>query len=148
LQLASPSFQERLVEALHADEEFVLETRWFDGSILLESGDQRCWLKVYRGQVIETFDHVPAFGYTFKVAGPDAAWDLLVRGERTFTDLRTPGSRHVQSLDEIEPGGSGFRPAEILVEGNQFEAGRMHIALQRVAHTLAVVAGQPVPAAA
>lgn len=131
--LADPGLQERLVAACNEDEDFVLETHWFDGTILLESGVDRLWMKVYRGQVIDHLPFVPPLGYTFKVSGTPAAWDLLVCGERTFTDLATPGSRHCASIEEIEEGGGGTRPPEIAIEGNGFEAGRMHLAILRIA---------------
>jgi hypothetical protein len=93
VRFSDPALQERLCAALSADEEFAQEARWFDGSILLEAGAERCWLKIYRGAAIDHLEFVPAFGYTFKVTGSAEAWDLFVSGERTFTDLATPGSR-------------------------------------------------------
>jgi hypothetical protein len=133
MQLDDAGFQERLVAALNEDDGFVLETHWYDGSILIEAGAQRCWLKVYRGKVIDHLPFVPPLGYTFKVSGSQAAWDLLISGERTFTDLATPGSRHCSSIAEIESGGGGERPPELAIEGNGFEAGRMHVALLHLA---------------
>lgn len=140
MRFADPAFQERLQDALNADEEFVLESRWFDGSILLECGAERCWLKVYRGRVIDRLEFVPAFGYTFKLVGSAAAWQLLASGERTFTDLATPGSRHCDTLEQFAAGGGGYRPPEIAIEGNGIEAGRLHLAILRLAAVLAAVA--------
>lgn len=137
---ADPEFRERLKVALNADEEFVHECRWFDGSILLESPGERCWLKVYRGAVIDELEFVPAFGYTFKVIGDDAAWRMLATGERTFTDLATPGSRHCATLEEVAAGGGGYRPPELAIEGNGIEAGRMHFVILRLAAAYAQVA--------
>ncbi|WP_187369423.1 hypothetical protein [Baekduia soli] len=125
------------MEALHADEEFVAEARWFDGSILIEAGAQRLWLKVYRGRVIEVFDFIPVFGYTFKLSGSPEAWTMLGTGERTFTDLVSAGSRYLDTVEEIEAAGGGYRPPEIAIEGNGIEAGRMHIASMRLAGCLA-----------
>jgi hypothetical protein len=143
MRFADPAFQERLCDALNADEEFALESRWFDGSILLESGAERCWLKVYRGQVIDHLEFVPAFGYTFKLTASAEAWHMLAEGRRTFTDLATPGSRHCETLEEFAAGG-GYRPPELAIEGNGIEAGRMHLALLRLAAVLpAVTTGAP-----
>lgn len=139
MRFSDPRFQERLREALNADEEFALESRWFDGSILLEAGAERVWLKVYRGQVIDHLEFVPAFGYTFKLTGSEEAWRMLAEGERTFTDLATPGSRHCDTVEEIEAGGGGYRPPELAIEGNGLEAGRMHLAILRLATVLATV---------
>lgn len=147
MQLGDADYQERLVAALNADDGFALESRWFDGSILLEAGAQRLWLKVYRGKVIDQLDFVPPFGYTFKVAGSKAAWEMLAGGERTFTDLATAGSRYAASLEEIEQGGGGVRPPELAIEGNGFEAGRMHLALIRLAAAVRATAGASLAAA-
>ena len=68
MRFADPEFQQSLRDALNADEEFALESRWFDGSIVLESGADRCWLKIYRGQIIDHLEFIPPFGYSFKLA--------------------------------------------------------------------------------
>ena len=129
MNFADAEFQQRLRDALNADEEFALESRWFDGSIVLESGAERCWLKVYRGRVIDHLEFIPPFGYTFKLTASPDAWRMLVDGERTFTDLATPGSRHCDTLEEVAAGGGGYRPPELAIEGNGFEAGRLHLAI-------------------
>jgi hypothetical protein len=147
MRFADAEFQQRLRDALNADEEFALESRWFDGSILLESGAGRCWLKIYRGQVIDHLEFIPPFGYTFKLTASPEAWRMLVEGERTFTDLATPGSRHCATLEEVAAGGGGYRPPELAIEGNGFEAGRLHLALLRVTAVLSdVAAAEPVAA--
>lgn len=140
MQLGDIAFQERLVTALNEDDGFVLETHWYDGSILLEADSQRCWLKIYRGKVIDHLPFVPPLGYTFKVSASEEAWSLLISGQRTFTDLATPGSRHFATLEEMEAGGGGDRPPEIAIEGNGFEAGRMHVALLHLASCLKATA--------
>jgi hypothetical protein len=148
MRFADPAFRERLTEALNADEEFAMESRWFDGSILLESEDGLCWLKVYRGRVIDQLEFVPVFGYTFKVIGSANAWRMLVTGERMFTDLATPGSRHCETLEDVEAGGGGYRPPELRIEGNGIEAGRMHLALLRLTAVLSNVASGELAGAA
>jgi hypothetical protein len=147
MALADPAFAERLREALNEHEEFAAESRWFDGSILLESGADRLWLKVYRGRVIDHLEFVPPFGYTFKLSGSPAAWRMLTSGERTFTDLATPGSRHCSSLEEVEAGGGGYRPPEIAIEGNGFEAGRLHLAILALTGVLTEVSAREAVAA-
>jgi|1186.fasta_scaffold474726_1 hypothetical protein len=147
MRFADAEFQQRLRDALNADEEFALESRWFDGSILLESGAERCWLKIYRGQVIDHLEFIPPFGYTFKLTASPEAWRMLVEGERTFTDLATPGSRHCATLEEVAAAGGGYRPPELAIEGNGFEAGRLHLALLRLTAVLSsVAAAEPVSA--
>jgi len=130
-------FRDRLLEALAADPEFEAEARWFDGSILIAAGDEQLWLKIYRGKAIDTLEFVPVFGYTFKISGTDAAWEMLGNGERTFTDLISAGSRHLGSVAAAEAAGGGYRPPELAIEGNGVEAGRMHIATMHLARTFA-----------
>jgi hypothetical protein len=137
---AEPEFRERFLAALEADSEFEAESRWFDGSILVEIDADRLWLKVYRGRVIDALDFVPVFGYTFKISGSAAAWSMLGSGERTFTDLISAGSRYLDTVAEIEAAGAGYRPPELAIEGNGIEAGRMHIATMHLARRLAETA--------
>ena len=145
--LADTEFAERLKAALNEHEDFVAESRWFDGSILIESGAERLWLKVYRGQVIDHLEFVPPFGYTFKLSGSPEAWRLLTSGERTFTDLATPGSRHCATVEEVEAGGGGYRPPEIAIEGNGIEAGRLHLAILALTAVLRDVSSREAVAA-
>jgi hypothetical protein len=135
--IQDPEFGERFLEALAADPEFEAEARWFDGSILIGVGDQQLWLKIYRGKVIDTLEFVPVFGYTFKLSGSEAAWEMLGSGERTFTDLVSAGSRYLETMEEIEAAGGGYRPPELAIEGNGVEAGRMHIATMHLARAFA-----------
>lgn len=137
MQIQDQEFRDRFLEALAADPEFEAEARWFDGSILVEVGAQRLWLKVYRGAVIDVLEFIPVFGYTFKVAGSVDAWTMLGTGERTFTDLISAGSRYLETVQEIEAAGGGYHPPELAIEGNGVEAGRMHIATMHLARAFA-----------
>ena len=146
--IQDPEFRERFLAALADAPEFEAEARWFDGSILVGVGAQQLWLKVYRGKVIDTLEFVPVFGYTFKLSGSEAAWEMLGSGERTYTDLISAGSRYLDSTDDaaIETAGGGYRPPELAIEGNGVEAGRMHIATMHLARAFAqtlVAAGVP-----
>jgi hypothetical protein len=140
MEMHGTEFQERFLAALGDDAEFAAEARWFDGSILVEVGDERLWLKIYRGRVIDTLEFVPVFGYTFKISGSVTAWSMLGSGERTFTDLISAGSRYLDTVAEIEAAGAGYRPPELAIEGNGIEAGRMHIATMYLARCLAETA--------
>lgn len=130
--IASGSFRERLVHALNEHEGFRTETRWFDGSILLDLDGARLWMKVYRGRVLEALDEVPPFGFTFVLAGARESWEALVSGRRLFADLITPGRRDFRG-DPALSKADGSAPAAIRIEGNLFEAGRLHEALFHLA---------------
>ncbi len=97
IDFGSTQFRDRLQEALSRHEGFALETRWFDGSIVLEADESKCWLKVYRGRIIETLDSVPPFGSTFRLRGSRQAWEELISGERRFADLIMPGQRRFEN---------------------------------------------------
>lgn len=122
-QFDDPGFAEALVQRLGEHSRFKSETRWFDGSILLQSGSSKIWLKVYRGQILETLPFLPPLGYTFKVGGPTGAWGMLFSGERCYADLVTPGVRHFADNSDLSR--LGEITSELSVEGNLMEASRM-----------------------
>jgi len=141
VQVADAAYQQRLVDALNANEGFGQETRWFDGSILIESDGEQCWLKVYRGRVIDVLDFTPPLGYTFKISAPAARWRQLVEGERTFADLVTPGTRYFADRAALEQA-NGFAPPAIRIEGNTLEAYRIHEAIFHLGDCIAATAAQ------
>lgn len=138
--LSKPAFQTRFLKALNANAAFVEQTRWFDGSVLLEVDDDRLWLKIYRGKVIDCLPGVPPFGYTFKFRGPVAAWQALISGKRRWADLTFPGKRDFSD----DPGLKrvGELSVDIVTEGNLIEAGRLSEAMFELAYTLKDIAGK------
>jgi hypothetical protein len=139
IDFGSARFRERLQDELARHEGFALETRWFDGSIALEADSTTCWLKVYRGRIIEALHSVPPFGFTFKLRGSSEAWHELVTGERRFADLITPGRRRFEN-DPTLATADGAAPARIVIEGNLLEATRLHEALHHLAECVALSA--------
>lgn len=139
MNVGDEGFRADLVEALNRSAEFQRETRWFDGSILLEVDGSQCWLKIYRGKALEALDFTPPLGYTFKISGPGDRWDQFISGERRFADLLTPGSRYFASAEDLR-NASGFTPPDIRVEGNTMEANRLHEALYHLGDCIAVAA--------
>jgi len=136
--LAKPVFQTRFVKALNANRAFVEQTRWFDGSVLLEVDHDRLWLKIYRGTVIDHAAAVPPFGYTFKFTGPLAAWQSLISGKRRWAALTYPGKRDFADDPDLKR--VGELAVDIATEGNLLEAGRMAEAMFELAYTLAKTA--------
>lgn len=147
MDVSTEAFRERLAGALNASDGFRLETRWFDGRILLEVDGSQCWLKVYRGQVIDTLPFTPPLGYTFKLSGPLEPWRQLVQGERKLVDLITPGARYFAS-DEAVDRASTLAPPALRIEGNTLEASRIHEALYHLADCVVATARAAAPAAA
>lgn len=135
LDFGNERFRSALAEALHKHERFQRHTRWFDGSILLECGETRCWLKVYRGRILETFDHMPQLGYTFKILGTQQTWQRFVNGERKWPDLVTPGSRYFASPEDVARA-NPMQPPDIRSEGNVLEAQRLVQAISAIAECI------------
>jgi hypothetical protein len=125
---ADPSTGETLAAQLNVNPEFEMYARWFDGSILLESDDGQCWLKVYRGKVIDQLPFMPPLGYTFKLGGPEWAWTALISGGRRYFDNDTDFSQ----IDQLAP------PA-LKLEGNLMEASRVTELIHVLAQTCATV---------
>jgi hypothetical protein len=132
IDFGSAEFRDRLQAELKRHEGFAAETRWFDGSIALEADAATCWLKVYRGRIIEALGAVPPFGFTFKLRGSHEAWQELVAGKRRFADLITPGQRRFEN-DPSLSSADGTAPPRIAIEGNVLEATRLHEALYHLA---------------
>jgi hypothetical protein len=137
-RLDSADFAEQLVKAVNADDRFKHEAQWFDGSILLEDGPTRLWLKAYGGQIIDHLSFVPPIGFTFKVTGPSDAWDELVAGKK-FTDLALAGTRRFRGLESVVDG-AGAQPGRITFEGNLMEAHRVIEAIYLISEAYASTA--------
>lgn len=136
--LANAAFQRRFLKALNANAEFNTQAQWFDGSVLLEVDDDRLWLKIYRGKVIDHETAVPAFGYTFKFSGPESAWKQLISGKRMWADLTYPGKRSFEDDPKLKR--LGALDVSIRTEGNLLESMRMTEAMFQLAYTLKAAA--------
>lgn len=132
--IAKSALQTRFVKALNNNPVFVEQTRWFDGSVLLEVGADKLWLKIYSGKVIDHQTVVPPFGYTFKLSGPESAWQQLLSGKRRWADLTFPGKRRFDDDPKLKR--VGELSVDIATEGNLLEAGRMTEAMFQLAYTL------------
>ncbi|MFC9978413.1 hypothetical protein [Gordonia sp. NPDC127522] len=121
---------DRFVRNLENDADFRTHTEWYDGSICLRNGDDVLWLKVYRGRIVEALDHEPPFGSVVTIAASGEVWRRVSAGELIFTDAIAAGSRHLVSYEDANAEGGGYRTPEVVISGNQFEAGRIHIALR------------------
>lgn len=136
--LADAALQQRFVDALNANEAFATQAAVFDGAIQLEVDDDCLWLKIYKGRVIDHQTSPSPFGYTFKLHGPEASWRMLLSGERLWADLTYPGKRRFDDDPRLER--VGELSADIRIEGNLVEAGRLTEATFELAYTLRSVA--------
>lgn len=138
--LADAALQKSFVEALNNNQAFATQAQVFDGSVLLEVDNDRLWLKIYKGRVIDHDTNVPAFGYTFKFSGPEAHWRYLLDGSKRWADLTFPGKRYF--VDDPSLSRLGELSVDIATEGNLLEAGRMTEAMFELAYTLRDVAAK------
>jgi len=92
---------------------------WSDVNVVLGFGDERYWLKLYRGKIVDPMEFAPlsnALGYDFTVSGELDAWKELKDGKTKFWGPLSQG--------------------RITIEGNLLEANRMHEAICIMADTL------------
>ena len=138
--LADEALQNSFVEALNKNDAFRTQALAFDGSVLLEVDEDRLWLKIYKGEVIDSDTEVPVFGYTFKFCGPEANWRYLLDGTKLWADLTFPGKRYFDDDPNLER--VGEMSVDITTEGNLLEAGRLTEAMFELAYTLRDVASK------
>lgn len=135
------SFVGRLIAHINSDQRFELQTRWFDGSVLLDDGDAKCWMKIYRGKVIESLPFMPPLGYTFKLGAPSWAWDAIASGHKKFGELLLGGRREFSSYEELYKTLPPDPPIFAL-EGNLMEAFRIIEAIYLLAENYVAVSRQ------
>ncbi len=93
------SWVSETIEAVNGDEQFRAATEHVDGSIAFEIGDETRWVKLYRGECIDSEPYVPQFGATFRIVGDRDSWRRVAAGDTSFsealyqTSLRTKGNK-------------------------------------------------------
>lgn len=101
-----------LVERCNRQAAFQQAAAWADVKIVLAIGDERFWLKLYRGRIIDLMAYLPAsnpLGYDVLVSGEVDAWGELLNPK-------------TKSWAQLASG-------KIVIDGNLIEANRMHEAL-------------------
>jgi hypothetical protein len=106
-------FFELVCQRLNDSPAFSKATAWWDGSILLKLGDDRLWMKWYKGRVIDVHSGPSPLGYTFALGGPTDVWQQLLA--EPLTSVRSWARFLVQGA--ISP------------EGNIFEFRRMSVGI-------------------
>lgn len=118
----SIDFVQALREHCNSQEAFRKATEWSDVNVVLAFGEDRYWLKLYRGEIIDLMEYVPmsnAFGYDVIVSGDVNAWRELMNGSAKSWALLTTG--------------------RVVIDGNLIEANRIHEALCIIMEALAFV---------
>lgn len=112
MEFPSLEFLKELQRRCNSNENFKIASHWADTNVVLAFGDERYWLKLYRGEIIDIMKYEPmanALGYQVIVGGSVDAWQDVLEKRRVFFDAYSTG--------------------EITVEGNLIEANRMFEAL-------------------
>lgn len=90
---------------------FKRASEWADTKVLVTSGDDRFWFKLYRGSIIDVAEYAPlsnALGYDVLISGSPEGWGHARNGSKAWELLTV----HQISMD-----------------GNLIEANRLHEAL-------------------
>ena len=80
MQFPGTAFLHALIARLNADEAFATASRWSDVKVVLAFGDERWWLKLYGGKVIDSMPWFPManpLGWDYQITAPLATWQAL-----------------------------------------------------------------------
>lgn len=102
-------FVQALQATLNDDLAFNRASRWSDVKVLLVFGDQRYWLKLYGGEVIDVMEYFPManpLGWDYQISAPLETWRALGDGSRAQGHLLDSGA--------------------ISVDGNLLQANRLY----------------------
>ena len=95
IEFPSLAFIESFQRALNYSEKFGTVSRWSDVKVLLCFGDERYWLKLYGGKVIEVMQYFPManpLGWDYSITATVATWKELRDGARPLGHLLDTGS--------------------------------------------------------
>ncbi|MBI4695233.1 MAG: hypothetical protein HY749_14540 [Gammaproteobacteria bacterium] len=102
-------FVRALQAHLNEDAAFNAASRWSDVKVVLGFGDQRYWLKLYGGKIIDLMVWFPManpLGWDYSITAPLATWQALRDGSRVLGHLLDRG--------------------EIAVDGDLLQANRLY----------------------
>ena len=126
MDFPSIEFAEALRESLNESETFAKASQWSDVKVLLSFGDDRYWLKLYGGKVIDLMTYYPManpLGWDYAIQASLATWLRLGDGSQAQGHLLDSGA--------------------ISVDGNLIQANRMyestHLMLMAIRELLAKI---------
>jgi len=88
MKFPSLEFVQALQERMNGDAAFHTASRWSDVKVLLCFGDQRYWLKLYGGKIIDAMDYFPManpLGWDYMISAPLEIWRALRDGSHSAT---------------------------------------------------------------
>ena len=95
MKFPSIEFVHALRDQLNRDATFGTASRWSDVKVLLCLGDQRYWLKLYGGKIIDVMEYFPManpLGWDYMIAAPIEIWSALRDGNRALGHLLDTGA--------------------------------------------------------
>ena len=109
MKFPSLEFVQALQETLNNSEAFDAASKWSDVKVLLCFGDEKYWLKLYGGKIIDSMVYFP-------MANP-LGWDYMISASiETWNHLR----------DGTHAGGYLLDTGKITVDGDLMQANRMY----------------------
>ncbi len=124
MKFPSLEFVDALTRSLNESNAFEKASRWSDVKVVLAFGEERYWLKLYGGRVIDHMAYYPManpLGWDYTIAAPLEIWRALGGGTRAQGHLLDSGA--------------------ITVDGNLIQANRMyestHLMLSTIRELLA-----------
>lgn len=109
MQFPGIDFVHALQAQLNSDAAFATASRWSDVKVLLCFGEQRFWLKLYGGKIIDSMAYYPManpLGWDYAITAPLKIWHALRSGSRALGHLLDTGA--------------------ITVDGNLLQANRLY----------------------
>jgi hypothetical protein len=109
MQFPGIEFIHALRDRLNDDAAFATASRWSDVKVLLVLGEERYWLKLYGGKIIDVMVYFPfanPLGWDYMISAPLPTWAALRDGSRALGHLLDTGA--------------------ITIDGNLLEANRLY----------------------
>ena len=109
MKFPSLEFVQLLQEALNDSDRFSVVSKWSDVKVLLCFGDQRYWMKLYGGKVIDMMEYFPMvnpLGWDYMIGGSVENWNALRQCSRPLGHLLDTG--------------------DIMVDGDLLQANRLY----------------------
>lgn len=124
MEFPSLEFVQALQRSLNENRAFDKASQWSDVKVLLCFGEQRYWLKLYGGKVIDVMAYTPManpLGWDYAISAPIETWKRLGDGSQAQGHLLDSGA--------------------IRVDGNLMQANRLyestHLTLAAIRELLA-----------
>jgi hypothetical protein len=83
MKFPSLEWMKELQKLLNEDVEFNKASRWFIGSVGLKFGEDRYWIEIAEGSVLQVQEGANNFGSTFGISGPLLDWKGLITGKES-----------------------------------------------------------------